>query len=189
MDRHVICTAALHNLGARSIQSFEDGTTEADLCRSNYERAVRAMLALHPWNFAEARVRLAGDATAAGPDYTYSYELPRDYVGARHTLDTNGYITSDGYRIIGRKLLSDEGTPYLVYTRRAAEQDFPPLFTEALIYKLSSNLAGPITGSEAMVEKYYTLYVETLRLAKLADSQQDTPQVIYSDILTAWHTG
>lgn len=188
-DRHAYCNVALGYLGANRINSFDDGSVEADLCRDLYETAVLECLQDHPWNFAEAAASLPASATVGRPDFAYSYALPTDCVAPRWLMEPTGSRSGYTYRLSKRTLCTDLADAWLVYTYRAPEQFFAPLFGTALTYLLAHRLAGPLTEDDAKVEGHYKLYVQTLARARSRDSQQDSPESIDTSLLTGWHSG
>jgi hypothetical protein len=188
-DRHGIANMALGFVGADSLQSFDEGTTQADLCKALYEGCVLAVLEDHDWRFAEAVKRLGPDATPARPDFAYSYPLPRDCVIPRGLLTTDGHRSTYSYRISERSLCTDQPTPWLIYTYRAPEHYFRPYFTKAVAYLLASELAGPLTEDRAKAESNLKAYTYWVARGRSLDSQQDTPLNVDTYDLVRWHTG
>ncbi len=188
-DRHAIANQALGLIGASRIVSFDQGTVESDLCRDLYEDAVREVLQDHPWNFAEDCESLAADAVSIRPDFLFSYQLPRPFCIPRYILTSDGRRTTRRYRISGNKLCTDEPSVRLVFTKRAAEQDFRPLFTSALAYLLAARLAGPITEVDSKVQNFLQLYQRTLAQARNRDSQEDSPEQFETGLLISVHHG
>ncbi|MEY5100874.1 MAG: hypothetical protein RJA36_3593 [Pseudomonadota bacterium] len=190
-DRHTIANMALGRLGASRIQSFSDGTVQSDLCRDHYDQCVRECLEDHPWNFAEAAVALSQDATAARPDYSFSYEVPVDCLAPRWLMRADGSPAGPGYpyRIGKSKLCTDLDGAWLVYTYKAPEHRFSPLFVAALHHLLAARLAGPITETETKAQYEQALYERTLARARTRNSQQDTPEQFDTSTLIAVHHG
>jgi hypothetical protein len=188
-DRHGIANMALGFLGSDPLQSFDDGTTAADLCKALYEGCVTAVLEDHDWRFAEAVERLGQDATAARPDYQFSYSLPRDCIIPRGLLTTGGYRSNCPYRVSKRSLCTDETSPWLVYTFRAPEQFFRPYFTKAVAYLLASELAGPLTEDAKKAADHLKAYTYWVSRGRSLDSQQDTPLNVDTYDLVRWHAG
>lgn len=191
-DKISICNMALGRLGVTRIASLDEGTTQADLCRDHYEQVVREVLEDHPWNFAEHAIALAADATPARPDFAYSYNLPQgvyELIAPRWLLDNTGYRSVCPYRITGGKLVTDLEGAWLVYTYRAPEHRWSPMFTTCIMYLLASRLAGVLTETDSKVEMEWRLYQQTLPIARNRNSQQDVPEFFELDELTGVHRG
>jgi hypothetical protein len=205
-NRLDIANIALGHFGADFLQSFDEGTTLGAQVRAYYETVVRKALEDHPWRFAEAVVQLAPDAEPARPDFTYAYELPADCVTVRGVLDyrfTGGsdsfgddsdyedsnqkYGTRRSFQIMGRKLVTDELSPYLIYTKRSPEQGFSAHFTLAVSYLLAHYIAGVVTEDASRVAYFLTAYRQELAFARSRDGQQDTPLAVDTDALIAYH--
>jgi hypothetical protein len=94
------------------------------------------------------------------------------------------------YAIRGRGLETDvEDGVTLTYTCRPPEQDFPVYFETALATALAAEICVPITEDSKRAE---SLMAEAARLfteARLVDSQQDTPEEIYSGSLIDCRVG
>lgn len=190
-DRTSIANIALAYLGADRIQSFDQDTETAAAVRDLYEQAVRECLEDHPWNFAEKAVALIPDATPARPDFDYSYNMPPDHVATRWLMRGDDGRRSEAlFRMTdGDKLVTDLENAWLVYTYRAGEHLFSPLFVAALGHLLAHRLAGPLTESDTKVEGHYRLYVQTLARARNRNGQQDSPEQIDTSTLIRWHHG
>lgn len=169
-----LCSSALVKLGAQAISSFQDGTVEAEVTSRLYPLMRDALLCVHPWSFATAQtplVRLTGEPTS---DFAHAYALPQDLL---KTLSAGNTQRSRGleYRIVHRQLHTDADSVVLSYIFRASEGDFPPYFSNALVSRLAAEFCLPLTENSARAERLARLAEEELKLARLVDSQQDTP--------------
>lgn len=102
-----ICSNALLMLGAQTINDFADqlNLDRAKLCANLYPTVRDDMLRSHPWNCAIKRAVLAPDAVAPAFGYTYSFELPADFlrvleVGSCRRLHQQRFCSDD----LGRKV-------------------------------------------------------------------------------------
>ena len=169
-----LCSAALVKIGAASISSFNDGTTEADVAKTLYDIVRDGLLGLHPWSFATAHAELTLLATPPTTDFDYAFELPTDLI---KTLSAGDEERGRGvvYQLIGRELHTNYEEVTLAYIRRADEADFPTYFVSALINRLAAEFCLPLTENTSRSDLLFKLADTELRLAKLIDSQQDTP--------------
>jgi hypothetical protein len=169
-----LCSAALVKLGAAGITSFNDGTTEADVAKTLYDIIRDTLFGVHPWSFATAHAELALLPAAPLTDFDYAFELPVDFIKALSVGDkerSRGVV----YQIIGNELHTNYEEVILAYIRRADEAIFPTYFLSALINRLAAEFCLPITENTSRSELLFKLADTELRLAKLIDSQQDTP--------------
>jgi hypothetical protein len=169
-----LCSAALVKLGAESISSFADATTEASIAKTLYDIARDGLLGAHPWSFATAHAELVQLPTEPLTDFKYAFELPTDFIKA---LSAGNECRGRGaiYQIIGREVHTNYGDVTFAYIKRADEADFPPYFVSALVNRLAAEFCLPLTENSSRSELLFKLADTELKLAKLIDSQQDTP--------------
>lgn len=169
-----LCSAALVKLGAESISSFSDGTTESDVAAALYDIVRDGLLGSHPWSFATAHAELVLLPTPPLSDFDHAFELPADFVKA---LSAGDECRSRGavYQIIGREVHTNYEEVTLAYIKRADEADFPTYFVSALVNRLAAEFCLPLTENSSRSELLFRLAETELKLAKLIDSQQDTP--------------
>jgi hypothetical protein len=169
-----LCSSALIKLGADGISSFEDGSAEARVAARLYPIARDALLCAHPWSFATAHSKLARLAVEPTTDFAYAYQLPIDFLKA---LSAGDEVRGRGiaYQIVNRQLHSDAEELVLRYLFRASEGDFPAFFVAVLVARLAAEFCLPLTENSSRAERLARLAEDELRLARLVDSQQDTP--------------
>jgi len=169
-----LCSAALVKLGAESISSFADGTTEADIAAALYDIIRDSLLGTHPWSFATAHAELALLPTTPLSNFQYAFELPADFIKA---ISAGDECRSRGavYQIIGSEIHTNYEELTLTYIKRSDEANFPTYFVSALVNRLAAEFCLPLTENSSRSETLYRLAETELKLAKLIDSQQDTP--------------
>lgn len=169
-----LCSAALVKLGAEGISSFSDGTTEADVANTLYDIVCDGLLGTHPWSFATAHAELVQLPTTPLTDFGYAFELPTDFIKGLSAGDEcrgRGAV----YQIIGREVHTNYEDITFAYIKRADEADFPAYFVSALVNRLAAEFCLPLTENSSRSELLFKLADTELKLAKLIDSQQDTP--------------
>ncbi len=169
-----LCSAALVKLGAASISSFNDGTTEADIAKTLYDIIRDGLFGLHPWSFATAHVGLTLLPSSPTTDFDYAFDLPVDFIRALSAGDEErgrGAV----FQIVGDELHTNREEITLAYIKRADEASFPTYFVSALINRLAAEFCLPLTENSSRSDLLFKQADVELRLAKLIDSQQDTP--------------
>ncbi len=168
------CSSALIKLGADTISSFEDGTAEAKVAARLYPLVRDGMLSVHRWSFAAKQIGLVRLASAPVTEFAYAYQLPNDFLNA---WSAGGHGRGRGlvYQLVNRQLHTNAASVVLTYTFRPSEGDFPAYFVPALVTRLAAEFCLPLTEDAARADRFTRLADDELKLAKLVDSQQDTP--------------
>ena len=169
-----LCSRALVKLGAASIASFNQSTTEAQVAAQLYDPTLEGFLAQYPWRFALAQATLNRLTTTPTSDYRYAYQLPNNTV--RILSAGNGYKSSGlNYKIVKDCLYTNADHVTISYISRPDEELFPPFFVSALIAKLAAEFCLPLTESTTRTDYMAKIAEEEIKAAKLADSQQSVP--------------
>lgn len=168
-----ICNNALLRLGASTITSFGDGTTASNACDQVYSQARDALLRMHTWNFAIARVALAADSEAPSFEYNYQYTLPSDFIRVQEIYGQVG-----GYTIEGSKILTDMAAPLnLVYVSRVTDTtQYDPLFVEALTVLILMRIGPRISGAGFNPAEHVAEFNQLVLKAQMSDSQDISPK-------------
>jgi hypothetical protein len=169
-----LCSSALVKLGAEGISSFDDGSAEARVASRLYPLARDALLSAHPWSFATRHAALAPLTTAPTTNFAHAYQLPNDYL---RSLSAGGAGRGSGlvFQLVNRQLHTDAEAAVLTYIFRPSEGDFPAYFNAALVARLAAEFCLPLTENSSRAERLSRLAEAELKVAKLVDSQQDTP--------------
>lgn len=158
-----ICNMALSHLGSEarvSSISPPDGSVEAGHCSTFYDIARTELVEPGVWRFALKRATLPLLAVNPRTAWAYAYAVPSDCMRPQRVLRAGAGITvfnqddtryspndadSADFTTEGDVLYTNEPDAVLVYVRDVTDTGkFPPSFTSALSYLLSSYLAGPI---------------------------------------------
>lgn len=193
-----ICNAALQNLGSRKITSLNEGSVNSQEVSFRYPLVRRAVLEIHPWNFAIKRTSLALDATPPVFGFENAFVLPTDFIRMVATEEQadvffignpnfNGYVTisqssafqtSDVYQIEGRRLLSNDAAKNIIYVRDEEDTTkFSSTFVELLAQGLAAAIAYKVTNSKTNAEKEMVKYKDMLRDFQTTDAQQSPIRV------------
>lgn len=150
-----ICNTALTCLGADTINSLDEPTINATLCKQLYQQVRTQLLFNHPWNFAIKRQALAQlDAPAEQKDYKYAYKLPANCI---RLLKVEQDIS---YRLEGRDILTNTPECFIKYIDDVQDSSlYSQGFVQDLIAKIRSLLVYPITKSTSAQQYWEQIYI------------------------------
>jgi hypothetical protein len=152
-ERVEIFNSALGHIGQGTIlAAATDDGPEARECRRYYAMNRDALLAEHPWRFASRNVTLARFTPSPTP-FQFAYAKPAGALMVRGVTDAGnqpvdwelGGVTDQ----IGDEtplILTEAEAAFALITRRIEQEaQFPPLFAEALAWRLAWSISFPIT--------------------------------------------
>lgn len=177
MDRITIVNLALSRIGQSPIQALDEGSAPADAAALVYDSCRRAVLQAFHWAFATktARLALLPDAPV---DWRFAYALPADCLQAVRLRDgmapdSQGAAPEAAYCVRGRSLLSNATEPYLEYTADIVDENlYEAEFVEALVTKLSSELAMPVGAKAELARMYREEYEQVVRRSSAKSAGQ-----------------
>lgn len=180
-----ICNQALIRVGADTIISLGDGTQEAKLCNLWFNTVVEETIAEGMWSSAIFRIALNRTTNVPAFEYDFEYQLPTN-PKVINVLEINENRAGDKkYAIEGDKLLSNESVVKIKYLGRVDNTElFGPYLTRAIVTRLASELAFPLTSNRALGESLLQKYEMDLRRGLTNDNQQGTSiELIANDLL------
>jgi len=164
-----ICNRALALLGANTITSLSDGSTEANVCNAVYADARDAVLRAYPWSCAIQRATLAQLSTAPVWGYGKAYSLPND----PHCLSVLELKETSTYRIEGRTLVCNTDTATIRFVARITD---PAQFDPALVFALASRIAAEVayalTQNRALSNDMWTMSSAAMVDASIYDGAE-----------------
>ena len=171
-----ICNRALCLVGGtRMISSLLEASTEASLCAGVYGPALRSLLAEHPWSWCRCVEALPPDSEAKAPGFRYAYGFPAACLYLHRVFNEeteNGafrQFTMGGKRMI----FTDLYQAYAEYTKLPAEDIFPPLFAEALAWRIAMELSVALSGGNINKREHLAnFYREAVGHAAAADANE-----------------
>jgi hypothetical protein len=188
---------ALGQIGAARITSIDDGSVNANHCLVFYRPLRDGLLRSHFWNFALKWVELAQDVPAPTLGYSYSYELPSDflrlkqYAGSLPTTPDAFWFLHPGtrfltnYKIEGTKLRTNDGQAFIQYVRRIDNPDeWDPLFYQGVATTLASKLAMAIRKDPKLSMALLSQGESFISQAMAIDGQEGSSEPFVSDDLT-----
>jgi len=194
-----VCNLALSNIRAGSINSFTEGSLQAQLCKLKYPILRDRCLREIPWQF-NHKIRALASLTTGVFNWAYAYQYPVDCLKVHRLVGSFEELPAGSSDVASRLLDSrvinlkeqKRQIPYDVFNFDdnkvigsdqpelridfAAKVTDPNLFSDdfimALSYLLASELAVPIVGAElgrALRKDSLTLYKTYLASAIAMD--------------------
>ena len=162
-----IANRALQLLGAKSITSLTDDSTNARAVNLAYEPVKLSELRKHVWNFAVARASLAASSTAPLFTKTNSFPLPSDFLRLL-PQDPEDLTNTLDWQIEGRNIVTNDSDPleirYIYDVTDPNEMD--PLFREAFSAKLAESICEQLTQSNTKIANISAMYKDLILDAK-----------------------
>ena len=115
-----ICSRALNAIGAESISSFSEGTTEAKVANNKYQTCKQKLLAIYPWTFNRIEAYIPKITTNEHYAFKNIFEKPKDFLTARYLRENNQKID---FIFVKGKINTDAEKPILVYSADCSESD------------------------------------------------------------------
>lgn len=169
-----ICSNALLDLGAQSINSFDDDSPRAVLCKQFYAQERDKILRIHPWNCAVKRVILSPDATPPVFDYSHLFPLPADWL---RTLSVGEYRREIDYRVESDCILANTNVLPLRYIWRNEDvSTWDASLINIVTLAMAARMAYAITQSASMKDALYQQLAMELKQARAVDGQEDPPE-------------
>ena len=169
-----ICNKALVLVGANTITSFNQATTESKVANNLYESTLENLLTRCRWRLASKQKQLSKNTTNPDARYESSYAMPNDAL-VIHTITVSDDVIK--YDIYGGNIFTNttsSDTLISDYTFQPSESDFPPFFTQTLVFELASLFAGAIARNDQLSELYHKRAEAQLAVSRALDSQQHT---------------
>ena len=169
-----ICNKAMVLVGANTISSFTQNTTESKVAGQLYESTLENLVTRCRWRFASKQKQLSKNTTNPDARYESSYAMPNDAL-VIHTITVSDDVIK--YDIYGGNIFTNttsSDTLISDYTFQPSESDFPPFFTQTLVFELASLFAGAIARNDQLSELYHKRAVAQLAVSRALDSQQQT---------------
>lgn len=169
-----VCSRASILIGGNAIQSFSEGTAEADVVDAIYEDIARAALTSTRWRFATNQAQLSRLESAPTSRFDSAYQLPNDLIMLSAVTVVDEPILYDTY---GDKVFCDANENDIVvadYIYRADEANWPPYFTIAVELQVAAMLAISVARDSQLASLMEQKGELQMSRARRLDSQQQT---------------
>ena len=175
-----IVNMALGKIGANRINNIDDtaeNSLSAILARLHFEQTRDSLIRSHRWRFAAARVTLSQDTVSPDFEFDNQFILPTDFAAIKSIFGENGTASENvrfTYAIEGQRLLTNESTVELRYTKRVTDPaQFDALFVEVLILLLAKKFVGSLGGGDPGLKKELNEeLVPLMRSVRVMDRQE-----------------
>ena len=172
-----ICNMALWRLGQKPINALNERTPQALCCAAMYDEAVASVLREFPWNFAQKQVALVKDPGAPLLDFSFSYAKPVDCVKANMVNDKTTVFS-----VVGQFIHTNADPAILKYTALIVDPSvYDALFVDCLAGRLAADMAEPLTTSTTKAQEFFTVYINKMKQAWIADSSEGQADPDHSD--------
>lgn len=209
-DRLAIWNIALGRISeGQTVDDPDEDTVGGRACRRHYDLARDAVLAEFSWGFARRTVRLAALASPPETGWSCLYAYPADalaihrigplrqsmagYGETLHTIRPTVWATpwetmgitnelGDDIRAIG----SNIAEAFAFYTRRVIDETlYPPLFADALAWRLATDLAMVIPRDDVMRKTAWDGYNAVLERARSMAAREAVEILPDSELILA----
>lgn len=181
-----ICNIAVSWLGGNRITSLDDDTTEANLCKLNYDSSRDATLEERNWTFATGRSLPNKLSTEPVFGFSSAFQLPSDFIRVVQisTLETMKDEVTDWAKE-GDQLLVDADTIYMRYVKRISDTTkYSAGFVQALAARIAADICVPLTHDKELFANYWQLYLNKIESAGAMDGMQGPNEQLRSRQLT-----
>lgn len=178
VSKYTICSKALVLVGANTISDFTSNTTESLVAGELYELALENMLTRSRWRFATQQATLSRNSSAPTARWAAKYTIPSAALIINTLTINDNVIEFDRYE--GDVLCNASASDAVVadYTFQPSEANFPPYFTQALVFELASLFAGAIARNDSLSNLYQNRAITQMAFAKSQDSQAQTSRKV-----------
>jgi hypothetical protein len=172
---------ALALLNRERIDSLEDDSTEAKICKVFYEHERVRLLRMFGWGFARKTDQLAL-RTNEIPGWGFIYGLPKEcvqvlFVFNESTVDRHEFTRPD-FRIVtatgnDRVIVTNLEDAWAEYTYNCKDTDsFSEEFVEALVHMMAAKMSIPLTQTSDFVQMHMQLAQAALNMAMVEDADE-----------------
>lgn len=177
-----ICNLAIGWLGGNLIISLDDDTTEANLCKANYESSRDAALEYRDWTFATSRRMLNPEVSAPEFGWSKKFLLPSDNIRVINVSDDVNFRRRMEWEKEEDRILCDKDIIYIRYIKRIVDvTKYSAGFIQAAAARLASDIAIPMTNNPKLMHSFWQLFEIKCEIAGSMEGTQGTNVIMRSD--------
>lgn len=188
MNKIDICNMALALIGRERIDSLDEETQEAKMCKVFYEHERKRLLRMHGWGFARKTTALA-PRNVEIPGWEYAYGVPQEcvsliYIFNEATVDRHEFSKPE-FKIVtatgnDKVIVCHLEEAYAEYTTDFKNAEaFSEEFIEALVHIMAAKLALPLTSNSDLVRMNMELAQQAVSIAMAEDAQEQERKTQY----------
>lgn len=182
-----ICNTALARIGvATFIDSINEASQEAQVCKLLYEQCRDRVLREVQWPFARAYATVALVSGNEGKPWTnewqYAYRYPTDAVVVRRVLTPLGPRQAIaepfdvGQDASGRLIFTNMKDAAIEYTKRVEDPaQFDPSFSSALCWLLAAEISMPLSAVDGLRKQALQMYQAERGIAERISFNESEP--------------
>lgn len=171
-----ICNRALQKLGAETILSLTEDSTEGRACNLAYEPVRDSLLRSHWWSFSIRRAILAASSSSPAFGYDNAFPLPSDYLKLVPPDQREKVYMTDWKLENGSILTNDDAPLEIRYVSRVTDPNkFDALFVEALSARLAMEMCEQLTQSNSKRQLAMQEYQDIIREARKHNAFENPP--------------
>jgi len=169
----VICNQALGLVGDSRIESLEESSVEARICRQFFEPILDEVLREFRWNFALKVEPLSYTGTALDMKQ-HRYKKPKECVFVAAVYGSAGpQKVPATFRIVGDDIWCNIEQAVAEYVSNSFELGrMDSLFRSAFVHRLAAEICTDLTESPGKKNQILQIYFEALAKAKVASAQE-----------------
>ena len=164
-----VVNSALAEVGSPRLTALADGTPVSDLCDREYATTRDRVFYECACNEIVRRIRLVNaENTAPAFGFAKAFVLPDDFIRLLRFDDP-----SFRFRIENGQVLTDQTSLNMIYVFRNEDvTTWGPGLMDAVVLRLASRLAKPITGSDDLSFKMFDKSRDSIAELRYQDAQQ-----------------
>lgn len=182
-----IVSGAFTNLGRGSVSDVDSPSAQPIVVTASkkYDLLLINYLGNFPWRFAMlTRDLTLLEDTPPVKIFAQAFQLPSDYINMRKLRPQGA-----PYQLYEDKIYINSNEVQIDYTAKVTEDKFPAWFTLFMEYRLTADMAMPVTQDRNLLGDWTKMATSQLLSAKYQDSQQQPNDVMVNDPILAAHYG
>lgn len=193
-----ICNAALSHCGIRSrIAAIDEGSAEANACRTHFAMVRDATLRAFDWNFARLTVSLA-ELTNPPKRWAHKYALPIDCLRLRYLNDAPMLLVPETFCEVAADrdgsgapigvVLTDESPVTAIYTARIEDTGrWDASFVDAMTWGVAARICFELTGKDDRMRTLTQLWQAAVQRAgaEMANESSSLNRTVASEAAAA----